>query len=533
MAKEFEDKFFEELRSGVVEAEPIKGSLHERKRILERNIAELEANVIKDPKAIENLKKELASVNKQIKKEEAEKAVESGTIIAGADIVDEVEEQSTLEEKEKIKDNQQVGTDEKNIENEERLKQLYYNSIVAYYDARLKTVRRQLSSNELISRDDEYKFEIKLENEMYKAREVYMATGNEDPYEEFRSKHAYIDRQAHEPLDRVLREKARKYREIENEIAELDKETRELNEKLQNTELTDMQRNEYESRNTEIDEKRKKLELKKAEYKDGCNCLEQQKDRENSNRALQKKRREAASKEEIKGYDYQRSKHIKAQHNASVAEKTERNNIETRIAESEAEIEKLQKQLNKVPDTDFKLRLDILEKLNKETNKLQANKDQKILMDRGYELSEAEMKAETKKSYEILEEEQEKLEKATEVTREVIEEQEEKIGEAVVTNPEVANVEERDRQASAMAATYAIVHDGPAPEKDTAIQNQMQYMAAKEVAKCVIPGLERHVKTIDDTEEGRRNAEEYLEQDAQIREADRELDRIEKDLTSI
>ena len=549
MAKDFKDEFFEELTGKVIRSdsgtsigqkiqvlsglqiEEIKDAistltLKEQKEILLHCIAMQDSNVIKDPRTLEELKKELAIVNKKIKKESAEKAIASGTIVAGIAVEDEEEKSEDLDERVDDKKKKEQTLERKNVENEEKLKKIYYDSIVAYYDARLKTVKYQINNNELISSDDHYNFEIKLELEMYRAREAYIATGNDDPYEKFRAEHAFIDRQSHEPLEITLREKARKYREIESEISELDKETTEINEKLQNIELTDMQRKEYQTRSEQIDEERKKLELKKAEHKDIIGVLDKQKGRESKHRVLQTKHREAASKEEIKGYDYQRGKRVKAQHNTSVAVKTERNNVETRIAEGEKEIKNLKKQLGKVANTDLRLRLDILEKLSKETNKLQANRDQKEVMDKGYELSEADMIAETKKSYEKLEEEQADLEKETKATRAIIEEQDKKMGEAVVESPEVANVEERDRQASSVATMYAVARDSAVPQNDIAVQN-----IGTNKDKCVIPGLEGQVKSIDNTEEGRKNAEEYLEQDEQIRKAAKELDTITSDLT--
>ena len=129
-----------------------------------------------------------------------------------------------------------------------------------------------------------------------------------------------------------------------------------------------------------------------------------------------------------------------------------------------------------------------------------------------------------KEKFESEEVRKEEFVKATEEAAVVAKEQKEEIGEAVVESPELANKAEEDRETAAKAATFAIVHDSPVPGKDTVIQDVVQY----EVAKCVIPGLEGKVKTIDETPEGKKNAEEYLKQDEQINKATKELADVQK-----
>ena len=55
--------------------------LEKKKDELKKQIEELESNVIKDPRTLEKLKKELASVNKEINKEQVQKAIENGDVV--------------------------------------------------------------------------------------------------------------------------------------------------------------------------------------------------------------------------------------------------------------------------------------------------------------------------------------------------------------------------------------------------------------------------------------------------------------------
>lgn len=532
MAKEFEDKFFEELRSGVVGSTPAKSPLEERRDALKAAIEELESNVIKDPKQLEKLKKELVSLEKEIKKEDAEKAVESGEVV-GEGAAEKDKDEGVKEEEEKTAEaasEEPLIETEVDKEKEEKLRQAYYDAMIALHKKKMQTLEKQKTAYpfELVSSDSDYEQELELEAKLYEARDAYMKLGKEDTYTEKRTELIRLEKDAKEPIEMELRNRAKRFREIEVKLKELDEREQEINKELLSDDITEGQIKALQKELGEIGEQRKKLELERADIKDKLDsAIEIRRQRTAVRADLDKKHVATLTAEDKKNYDYQQSKIATMNHNFDAATKQHYENIKIRIEEREQKIKDINRELKEVPDTDFERRLVLLNELDKETSMLEADKEAKSDLDRSVVMGASKIKQEVYEKTDDEEYRQKQFDKATEEVREVIEEQDKKLGEAVVANPTVANVEERDRGTAAIAATYAVVHDSPAPGKDTIVQNVVQY----EVAKCVIPGLEGQVKTIDDTEEGRKNAEEYLEQDEQIREADKALDRIEDSLT--
>ena len=191
----------------------------------------------------------------------------------------------------------------------------------------------------------------------------------------------------------------------------------------------------------------------------------------------------------------------------------------------------INKQLKEVEPTDFEKRLLLLNELDKETHMLEADKELKRDLDRGIVPNKEEMK---KDAYEKVDEEeyrQKEFNKATDDTREVIEEQQKILGEQVVKKPEQVNKEVQDRDTTLKAATVAMVVDDPTkPGPDDLGDDVKQFV----VAKCVIPGLEKQKRDIDNNPE---DAKAYLEQDRQIKEAQQELkkvqDKIQKDAQTV
>lgn len=527
MAKEFEDKFFEELRSGVVEAEPIKGTLDERKRILERNIAELEANVIKDPKAIENLKKELASVNKQIKKEEAEKAVESGEVTGKvAEEKTALDSEEVEQEQEQQEKQQGDKKDKEDVVSEESAKQAYYDAMMALHQKRIQTLNRQRSKvpMELVSSDEEYRQELKLEAELYRARDQYMKFGNGDPYAEKRTELIKLEKIAREPMEMQLRNDARKFSDIETQLRELDKREEEINKELLSEDITEGQINKLNDELAEMGETRKKLELSRAGIKERLDAaMDTRRTRVVQRAGLERQFVDSLSKEDMKNYKYQQAKISTMNRNFDAATKQHYENIKLRIEEREEKIKKITKELSQVSDTDFERRLLLLNELDKENSMLEADREAKSDLDRGITLDTQAMKHEVYEKSDAENYRQEEFDKATQGVRETIEQQKHRIGEGVVADPTIANVVDHDRENTLKAAAIAIAYDSPEPGPDTLSQDIGQAV----VAKCVIDGLEDKVRDPNNPED----AQAIVAHDEQLREADNTLDNIEKDLT--
>ena len=549
MAKDFEDKFYREMQTSVIDEntthatlaslsseqkvkvlselpfseikQAVSGmTLEEQKSVYLGCISALESNVIKDPRTLENLRKELSRTQKELDKKRAQKSLEDGDI-TGKAIEQEDDEQGddkSEHDKSEIIKVEKKNEQEKDKSNEEVLKQAYYDAIVAYYDARLKSVKHQREKRELIASDLDYKREERLELAMYNARIAYMSTGNEDPYAKFRARHEDIDRRAHEPFERELREKAARYREIESEIEQIDKGISEINEELVNKKLGDRDRAEKNATVEELKEKRKKLDLEKAEYKDIETIKEIQRERTSKSRKLQQLRRDATSKQQLKGYDNQRRQRQVSQHNIDVAQATQYANIEKRIQDSENKINSLEKKLKATPDSDLRERLNILEELNKETNELQFAEDQKDNLDKGYQMTESEMQQETIKAAEIAEETKKEFKQDTREVREALEQKDKVEGEMTVEQPSIVGEQDREIEIKTQAAVVAAV----VGSDDTIVEAYGKY----KVAECVIKDVEKLVRDPDNIED----AQAIVEHDEQLRQADKELDAVQQSL---
>lgn len=516
MAKEFEDKFFDELRSGVVDSTPAKTSFEERREMLKKSIQDLESNVIKDPKTLEKLKRELASVDKEIKKQDAEKNIDKA-VKDKEETEQEVKQEGKLEEKEQS---------EHQLENVEQLKQVYYDSMVALHEKRMQTLKKQKSSvpMELVSNDSDYEQELKLESKVYNARDSYMKLGKDDPYTEKRTELIKKEKEAREPIERELRNRAKRFREIEQKLKELNEREEEINKELLSRDITETQIKTLNNELEEMGEKRKNLELERANIKAGLDkAIDIRRQRTIKRAGIEKKYVETLSDKDKKNYNYQQSKISTMNRNFDVATKQHYENIKTRIEEREQKIKDINKELNDVSDTDFERRLLLLNELDKENTMLEADVQAKDDLDRGFVPDVQEMRQEVYEKEAEEDHRQKEFDKSTEEVREVIEEQKEKVGKAVVEAPSIANAEEKDRETTMKAAVVAAVYDNPEPGKDTLVQDYGQFVKAK----CVIEGLEDKVRDPNNPDD----AKAMIENDEQLSKADTELERIEDQLT--
>ena len=334
MAKE--NEFIETLQKGVIGDTPEKGSLEEKRQELQEAIAEIEGNVIKDPKALEKLKKELASVEKEIKQQEAEKAVEHGEIVGKGAAEKDTDKQASEddEKKEGIKDEEALSEDEK--EKKEAAKQAYHTAMIALHERRMQTIRKQIQNGDLVSSQGDYEAELQLETELYVARDAYMELASEDPYTEKRTELIKIEKEAREAIEQELRNRAKRFREIENRIRQIDKREQEINDELLKDNLTDTQIATLQTELKELGAERTKLEVELADIKDNLDkAIGIRRERLIARAGLEQKHVETLSYEDKRNYDYQQTKVATMNRDFDQATKMHYQNIKRRIEERE------------------------------------------------------------------------------------------------------------------------------------------------------------------------------------------------------
>lgn len=518
---EEKSEFEKTLEAGVVkEKTPTKSDelLFKREHLI-KAIEEMENNVIKDPKSIKEAKKELTEV---------EKTIEQGELTANAkesdekDKDEEVKRKENKEPEEQLKDDTDLGEEEKakKEENKKQLQLTYHEAMTAMYEKRMTNIRRQLNNHEFLIPKEEYEQELILESKMYEARDAYLQLGKEDPYRAKRTELIAREKEAKEPIERELREKARKYKIYEEKTRQIDKEEQEINEKLLDTKITDTQTEELNKRMNVLGEDRKKVELELATVKKDLEpAIRQRRERAIVRAGLDTKQNEVMSKEDRENAEYQKEKTQTMNSNFDKASIIEYKNVKKRIENREQHIKDINDLLDKTPDNDFGRRLELLNELDKENNMLEADRETKSDLDRGIKPTEIEMKKDAKEKLDDEEYRQTQFDKATKEVREVTEEIKKQEGRSVVENPEVA-AKEKDRDSTVMAAAVAMAYDSPEPGPDTLIQDVGQFA----VTKCVIDGLDNQVRDMNDP----KDAQEYVNQDKEIKEADRTLDKVQE-----
>lgn len=522
MAKE--NEFVENLQKSVIDITPAKGSLEEKRQQLQKEIEEMESNVIKDPKTLEKLKKELANIDKEIKQKEVEKAVENGEIVgkgASQKDMDKTTEDNSDEKKEEVKDEEALSKEEK--EKKEMAKQAYHDAMIALHEKRMQTIRKQIQNGDLVSSQSDYEAELNLESDLYTARDAYLDLAGEDPYTKKRTELIKIEKEAREAIEQELRNRAKRFREIENRIRQIDKREQEINEELLSDKTTETQVESLQKELKELGAEREKLEIELADIKDNLDkAIGIRRERLCQRAGLEQKHVETLSHEDKRNYDYQQSKVASMNRDFDQATKMHYQNIKRRIEEREQKIKDINKELKELPDTDFERKLVLLNELDKETSMLEADREAKSDIDRGILPTSVEMKKDATEKADAEKYRQEEFDKATEEVREVVEKQKEEIGETVVENPAVANMEEKERDSTLAAATVAVAYDSPTPGPDTPLQDAGQFV----VTKCVIEGLEDKVRDPNNPED----AKEMVANDEQIYKANEELQKVQENI---
>mgnify|MGYP003304206025 CR=1 FL=1 len=102
---------------------------------------------------------------------------------------------------------------------------------------------------------------------MYRLRNNYMKLGYDDPFKEERTKLIEKEKKAKEPIELEFREKARKFREYEIELARINKAEQEIQDKLSGKKNTSEEREELNARLDELDVEKRNLGLEIAKVR--------------------------------------------------------------------------------------------------------------------------------------------------------------------------------------------------------------------------------------------------------------------------
>ena len=532
--------FNEVLKNGVVGYSE-EDKLAEERAKLVNLLEEEKSNVIKDPSKIKRLEKQIEEIDKKINKlsksqTEVEHEQDENMLDDEDKAVNEKEQKEEEEKKvdagdesivppsdeEKLPDEEDK---EKGLEDLQALKEAYYNALIAFYDKKKEVVRKQIEKGELVSSDADFAEELRLETELYSARDKYLELGKEDPYTQKRTELIEQDKESREPIEMELRNKAKKFRELEEEIRKIDKEERELNEKLLNPDLTEQEAEAIRKRQEELGSIRKRTETELAEIKEGLNnAIDIRTKRIGVRSGLNTEYLNTLTTEDVRNYNYQQSKIALMNNNVKQANKQEYENIRNRINEREYKIKQINRELNELTDsTDFERRLDLLEQLDRETNMLEADRQSELDLDRGIELGEDKAKREAYNKEKVEEERHEDFIIVTQDARDAVEQaKKHEESERNETTNILADEEEIQRENRAdrlqAVAVSAIVSDSPIEMAGSYVATR----AIQQVARSSDPfraGLQDRVTNIEDPEDAKR----YLEV---AEKADKELDRV-------
>lgn len=535
--------FNEVLKNGVVGYSE-KDKLKEKLAELERQLEEENTNVIKDPSKIKGLEKQISETEKELAKlEKSQPEVsgepdETGALDNNnkAEFEREASEEGEKTTKEQNGDESIVPStgdetpeesEEKDVEDEQSLKEAYYNALIAFYDKKKEVVRKQISKGELVSSDADFAAEIKLEAEMYVARDKYLALGKEDPYEEKRTALIKEDKDLRDKIEQQFRIRAREYRDLKKEEEAIDKEEKELNRLFEAGKITP---EELDEKQRDLAIRRKNIGEKLGEVKDSLNeAIEIRSTRTRQRRSLIDKEFETLTYEDKRNYMYQKSRVGIMTNDVKQANKLERDNIESRIAARKQKIEKIYKELReKKDDTDFERRLDLLKELDNEALLLDQDLQAQSYMDRGIELTETEAIREANNDYNEGKEAKKQIENSDTVIEleDSIKELEKIEGvqpeEIIINDVEEYEEEDRHRRAATVMAVASMTEPG-----DGLGEVATNYVVADTIITNTHPlgsKLAGETYDVNDPED----AKKYV---AKVEEIDRRTDELTKTIT--
>lgn len=539
--------FNEVLKNGVVGYSE-KDKLKEKLAELEIQLEEENTNVIKDPSKIKGLEKQILETKKELTKLEKSQPEVSGEPDETGALDDKKKaafERDAVEDGEKTKQKKEQNDDEsivpssddetpeeeskeKGVEDEQALKEAYYNALIALYGKKKEVLRKQISKGKLVSSKADFEAEIKLEAELYQARDKYLALGKEDPYEEKKTTLIKEDKELRDNIEKQFRVRADEYRNLEKELYKLNKEEEELNRLFEDGKISP---EELDKKQRDLAIRRKDVGEKLAEVKDSLNeAIEIRSARTRQRRSLIEKEFETLTYEDKRNYMYQKSRVGVMTNDVKQANKLEKDNIESRIFARKQKIEKIYRELRDMTDsTDFERRLELLKELDNEALLLDQDLQNQSYMDRGVELSETEAKREVTNDYKEGQEAKEKLETSDTVRK--IEESIEELEEIEGENPNVESIteyaeeqeqDERNRRAATIMTAAAMTgQDGSFGEFAT------NYVVADTIIRNTHPlGSKLAGETYDVNNP--EDAKVYVDK---VEEIDRRTDELTKTIT--
>jgi len=432
-----------------------------RREEIKLALEEALASPVKDNKKISELQNEL---------DELEKAI---ITLESLEMVDEKEDKKTkkqeeaeLEEKQKdekdLNENERQDQDAKEME----LKQAYYDAMVKFYAIREKNARKlKNTTDRLVNTDEEYLQEIKAEDAMYRARDMYLKLGKSDPYTAEREA---LNEQAkrNEKQNRdILAQKTQEYRKLEVELARLQKARTEKEEDISKAirdGATQAIIDELKQDLQELDHKIKTTKQDLAKAKDSLSeAVETLELRRSRRRELNLESRaySAQSSKEQANIRYLSDKEAKGRNDFAQAGKIATSRIKQEVERNEERYDDIKKELKKLKEKEpdnFEKRLALLEELDDASQQLKASREVQNDVERGIEPDADEAIRKVEKEYKSKEERKEEFEKAAEELREAAEAQEKAEGATTIEDPTGLEAEAKKQEKEAVTVAVAV-----------------------------------------------------------------------------
>lgn len=433
-----------------------------RRNEIKLALEEALASPVKDNKKIEELRKELADLDKALASIElTEEAVEK-----------EDKKPDEEEKKEEVKDETALNEQEQQeqLAREAELRQAYYDAMVKFYAIRKENAIK-LANNKgmLVNTPEDYLLEIKAEDAMYRARDAYLKLGKADPYTEERQALREQEKQLQKDNMERLHAKTREYRQLEIELAKLQKMRAEKEEEIANAikeGATQTILDELNADLREIDFKINNTKQALIETKEGLNramsVLEMRRARRRE-LSLETREYDAQSSREQSSIKRSQDKAAQSRNDYVQANKLETSTIRQEVARNEERCETLLQELKelkeKEPDN-FEKRLGLLEQLDDASQQLKASKEMQKDMERGIEPDTDEAVKKNEKDYKTAEERKEDFVKQAEALIVAAKAQERAEGENAVTDTFGEKTENREAT-EMLAVGAALAIEGP------------------------------------------------------------------------
>ncbi len=540
-SQDFKDDFFKQLKNSVIPTEPVEGGsktgklaeLLSKKEQLSRALDE-ETDSIKKM----TLRNEIAEVEAELGKLKSTESLDE-IDEAEADLDDDAKKD---EDKKKLSAEEQDAANREAAEREEEekrqrearslaLREQYHEALVALYNHKVVSAEEAKMAEQLMTSKDAFAKELELEAEVYRLRDEYLSLGNEDPYTELRTELIKKERMAVDPMEAVIRKDAREFAELQRKIADLDARIAEIDRQIADDEMSEGVAEKLRHERVELEAKKSASLKRSTVLKEKLTPIVAEKARRSEARIeLDAKLVETFTEEDSKNYQYSQKQAGTITKNTQQGLRQEYRHLNERIIHREDRILELKEQLSRTPIDDFEGRLNLLAELDREATLLEADRESRVDLKRKDKLTPEQRAKKAKEREDETEARAEEFYKETRDARALVQEQNRIIGADTVANPvQTTLTDKQERNVKTVAATYAMMAGGPG---DSRAENYLQYQTAKQVATVkveeyneskntpsVIPGLENSVVNLEDVEE----AQKYLEQDKELREANQQL----------